>query len=131
MHMDGINKSMLDIGSDNAFSILNRSNDLISQGKDVINLCIGQPDFPTSNNIIDAACRALKDGKHGYTSSNGIFELRKSVSNDFSKRNNIEVFRSPEGNCDALAEHTTGMLLSLIHRIPKANTEVKNNVNKT
>ncbi len=91
MHMDGINKSMLDIGSDNAFSILNRSNDLISQGKDVINLCIGQPDFPTSNNIIDAACRALKDGKHGYTSSNGIFELRKSVSNDFSKRNNIEV----------------------------------------
>ena len=57
--MDGLNKSMYDIGSDNAFSIMARSNQLISQGNKVINLCIGQPDFPTSENIIEAACKAL------------------------------------------------------------------------
>ena len=89
--MDGINKSMFDIGSDNAFSILNRSNHLIKEGKNVINLCIGQPDFPTSHNIVEAACKAIKDGKHGYTSSNGILELRKAVSADFFNRNNVEI----------------------------------------
>ena len=89
--MDGINKSMFDIGSDNAFSILNRSNHLIKEGKNVINLCIGQPDFPTSHNIVEAACKAIKDGKHGYTSSNGILELRKAVLADFFNRNNVEI----------------------------------------
>ena len=86
--MDGLNKSMYEIGTDNAFSILDRSNKLISEGKNVINLCIGQPDFPTPQNIIDAACKALQDGHHGYTSSNGLLKLREAVSFDFEKRNN-------------------------------------------
>ena len=47
---------------------------------------------------------------------------------DFCQRNNIEVIRSPEGNCDALAEHTLGMLLSLINNLHKVNTEVRNNI---
>ena len=45
--MDGLNKSIYEIGSDSAFSIMARSNQLIKEGKDVINLGIGQPDFPT------------------------------------------------------------------------------------
>ena len=89
--MDGLNKSIYDIGSDNAFSILARSNKLISEGKNVINLCIGQPDFPTPDNIIEAACKALKDGHHGYTSSNGLLELREAVSHDFKYRNDVNV----------------------------------------
>ena len=47
---------------------------------------------------------------------------------DYCQRNNIEVFRSPEGNCDALAEHALGMLLSLINNLHKVNIEVKNNI---
>ena len=89
--MDGLNKSMYEIGSDSAFSILARSNQLLGLGKDVINLGIGQPDFPTPKNIIESACKALKDGHHGYTSSNGLLELRECVSNDFKNRNNVDV----------------------------------------
>ena len=63
--MDGLNKSIYEIGSDTAFSILARSNELISLGKPVINLGIGQPDFPTPPNIIEAARKSLKDGYHG------------------------------------------------------------------
>ena len=50
------------------------------EGKDIINLGIGQPDFPTPINIQEAAIKAIKDGHHGYTASNGILELREAVS---------------------------------------------------
>ena len=70
--MDGLNKFIYEIGSDSAFSILARSNELIKEGKEVIN-SIGQPHFPTAPNIVESAVKALKDGNHGYSSSNGIF----------------------------------------------------------
>ena len=89
--MDGLNKSMYDIGSDSAFSILARSQELEKSGKKVINLGIGQPDFPTPRNVVEAAIKALKDGHHGYTSSNGILELRKSIADDFFDRNEVVV----------------------------------------
>ncbi len=90
--MDGLNKSIYEIGSDTAFSILARSNELISQGKNVLNLGIGQPDFPTPPNIIEAASKSLKDGYHGYTSSSGMIELREAVSNYYARYySNIQV----------------------------------------
>ncbi len=89
--MDGLNKSIYEIGSDSAFSILARSNILSNEGNDVINLGIGQPDFPTPENIINSACKALKDGHHGYTPSNGILELRKAIANDFLYRNGVKI----------------------------------------
>ena len=89
--MDGLNKSIYEIGSDSAFSIMARSNQLIKEGKDVINLGIGQPDFPTPQNIVESAIKALKDGHHGYTSSNGILELREAIASDFYKRNKVNI----------------------------------------
>ena len=89
--MDGLNKSMYDIGSDSAFAILARSQELEKKGNSVINLGIGQPDFPTPQNVVEAAIKALKDGHHGYTASNGIKELRLAVADDFYKRNNVEI----------------------------------------
>ncbi len=89
--MDGLNKSMYDIGSDSAFAILARSQELEKKGHSVINLGIGQPDFPTPPNVVEAAIKALKDGHHGYTSSNGIKELRCAVTDDFYKRNKVKV----------------------------------------
>ena len=86
-----LNKSMYDIGSDSAFAILARSQELEKNGNFVINLGIGQPDFPTPQNIVNAAIKALKDGHHGYTSSSGIKELRAAVANNFYKRNNVEI----------------------------------------
>jgi aspartate/methionine/tyrosine aminotransferase len=50
------------------------------EGRDVISFCIGQPDFHTPVNVQDAAVKAIRDGKHGYTPSNGILELREAAA---------------------------------------------------
>jgi aspartate aminotransferase len=79
------------IGEENAFAVLARANALAAQGKDIINLGIGQPDFRTPDHIAEAAIRAIKDGHHGYTAATGIPELREAVSADLHKRYGVEV----------------------------------------
>ncbi|MEO1066951.1 MAG: pyridoxal phosphate-dependent aminotransferase [Pseudomonadota bacterium] len=79
------------IGEENAFSVLARATDLANGGMDVINLGIGQPDFPTPDHIIEAAVKALKDGHHGYTPATGILPLREAVANDLNARYGQEV----------------------------------------
>ncbi len=76
-----VSKRIFQLETETAFTILAKANKLASEGKDIINLGIGQPDFPTPINIQEAAIKAIKDGKHGYTPSNGIPELRQAVSN--------------------------------------------------
>src|SRR3977135_3357161 len=79
------------IGEENAFAVLARANALIAQGRDVINLGIGQPDFRTPEFIVEAAIKALGDGHHGYTAANGIVPLREAVAADLHKRYGVEV----------------------------------------
>ena len=75
-----VSKRLFELETENAFAVLEKANKLKSQGKDIINLGIGQPDFPTPKNILEAAKRAIDDGNHGYTPSNGILPLREAVS---------------------------------------------------
>jgi len=82
------------IGEENAFAVLARATELQRQGRDIINLGIGQPDFPTPDHIVEAAVKALRDGHHGYTPANGILPLREAVAADLHKRFQVEV--SPE-----------------------------------
>ena len=82
------------IGEENAFAVLARATALAAQGRDIINLGIGQPDFRTPDHIVEAAVKALKDGHHGYTPANGILALREAVSADLYKRFGASV--SPE-----------------------------------
>jgi aspartate aminotransferase len=82
------------IGEENAFAVLARATELQRQGKDIINLGIGQPDFSTPDHIVEAAVKALRDGHHGYTPANGILPLREAVAADLHKRFDVEV--SPE-----------------------------------
>ena len=79
------------LGTETAFTVLARANKLASEGKSIINLGIGQPDFPTPPHIVEAAIKALKDGHHGYTQSVGIPKLREAVSNDIKKRHKTDV----------------------------------------
>src|SRR5450755_4277653 len=79
------------IGEENAFAVLVRANALIAQGRDIINLGIGQPDFRTPDFIVEAAIKALRDGHHGYTPANGIPPLREAVAADLHKRFKVEV----------------------------------------
>ncbi len=82
------------IGEENAFAVLARANALAAKGMDVINLGIGQPDFPTPPHIVEAAVKALRDGHHGYTPAPGIPALREAVAADITMRTGVET--SPE-----------------------------------
>jgi aspartate aminotransferase len=79
------------LGTETAFEVLARANALAAQGRSIINLGIGQPDFPTPPHIVEAACKALVDGHHGYTAANGIPPLREAVAADLWRRHRVEV----------------------------------------
>lgn len=79
------------IGEENAFAVLARAVALQQSGRDVINLGIGQPDFPTPPRIVEAAVKALRDGHHGYTPATGILPLREAVVGDLHDRFGVEV----------------------------------------
>jgi aspartate/methionine/tyrosine aminotransferase len=79
------------IGEENAFAVLARATELSRAGRDIVNLGIGQPDFPTPPHIVEAAIQALRDGHHGYTPANGILPLREAVSADLHRRFSVDV----------------------------------------
>ena len=78
--MPEISRRASSLGTENAFVVLAEVNALMRQGKDIISFCIGQPDFPAPDNVQEAAIRAIKSGKHGYTPSAGIDELRQAAA---------------------------------------------------
>ena len=79
------------LGTESAFEILARAGELQRQGRDIINLGIGQPDFRTPEFIVEAAIKALRDGHHGYTPATGIPPLREAVAADLHERFKVEV----------------------------------------
>ena len=79
------------MGEENAFAVLARATDLARQGRDIINLGIGQPDFSTPANVVEAAVKALRDGHHGYTPATGILPLREALAADLRRRFDVSV----------------------------------------
>ena len=86
-----LSKRIFELETETAFAVLAKANKLASEGKDIINLGIGQPDFKTPINIQEAAIKAIKDGHHGYTPSNGIPELREAVSELILKKYDAQI----------------------------------------
>src|SRR2546430_5352489 len=78
--MPEISRRASSLGTENAFVVLAEVNALARQGRDIISFCIGQPDFPAPENVQEAAIRAIKSGKHGYTPSAGVHELREAAA---------------------------------------------------
>ena len=79
------------LGTENAFVVLAEVNALVRQGKDIVSFCIGQPDFPTPPNVQVAAIAAIKGGRHGYTPSAGIDELRAAAAKDMGARRGLDI----------------------------------------
>ncbi len=77
--MPSISQRSSGLGTENAFVVLAEVSELQRQGKDILSFCIGQPDFPTPENIQRAGIEAIKAGKHGYTPSAGIVEVREAI----------------------------------------------------
>ena len=77
--------------TDSAFEVFAKAKKLEDAGKKIIHLGIGQPDFQTPKHIVEAACRALKDGHHGYTPAGGIPELREAVVKNIEKYRKVKL----------------------------------------
>ena len=88
--LNAINPAFARMGEENAFAVLARAAELQRQGRDIINLGIGQPDFKTPPHIVEAAVKALRDGEHGYTDATGIAPLREAVAEDLHRRLGVE-----------------------------------------
>ena len=84
-------EKMSRLGTETAFDVLARAEILAQEGRDIINLGIGQPDFKTPGHIVEAAIKALHDGHHGYTPSPGIPQLRESVAQDLATYRGVNV----------------------------------------
>jgi aspartate/methionine/tyrosine aminotransferase len=79
------------LGNEGAFEVLVRARALESEGKHVVHLEIGEPDFPTAPNIVDAAKSALDQGWTRYGPPAGFPELREAVAEDLGRRRGISV----------------------------------------
>ena len=86
-----VNDAVKRLGTETAFEVLARAEALAAEGKSIINLGIGQPDFKTPEHVVEAAQKALRDGAHGYTPAAGIPALRQSVANDLQARHQVAV----------------------------------------
>jgi aspartate aminotransferase len=85
---------MARLGTETAFEVLVRAKALEAEGRDVIHLEIGEPDFNTPKYITDAACRALRAGYTHYTPAPGLLELREAIASDATTRRGVSF--SPE-----------------------------------
>src|SRR5690554_8238222 len=84
-------KSMSRLGTESAFKILARAKALEAEGRDIINLGIGAPDFRTPENIVEAGKAAMDNGFHFYTPAKGLPELREAVAADIAKYRGVSV----------------------------------------
>lgn len=79
------------LGEENAFAVLARATALSEQGRDIVNLGIGQPDFRTPGHIVEAAIKALRDGHHGYTPATGLLATREAVVRRTLETTGVEI----------------------------------------
>ena len=84
-------KNLQRLGTESAFSVLAEAKKLEAQGKPMIHLGLGQPDFKTPQHVVDAAKKALDEGHHGYVLSNGILECRQAVTRKIKKLYNKDI----------------------------------------
>lgn len=78
------------LGTETAFEVLAKARALEAQGKKIIHLEIGEPDFTTPKNICDAAVRSLQNGDTHYTPAPGVMEIRKAIADYVSKTRGVE-----------------------------------------
>src|ERR671939_1622335 len=84
-------RRMSRLGTETAFEVLNKARALEAQGREIVHLEIGEPDFDTPPHIVEAGCRALREGQTHYTPAAGITELREAIARDVSRTRGIAV----------------------------------------
>lgn len=96
------------LGEESAFTVLARAAELTGQGRDVVNLGIGQPDVRTPEHVVEAAVRALWDGHHGYTEPTGMPLLREAVAAHLARRTGVTIPRDRGDHTRGQGHHVRG-----------------------
>jgi aspartate aminotransferase len=84
-------KRMGRLGTETAFEVLAKARALEAQGRNIIHLEIGEPDFDTPANVVDAGVNAIREGWTHYTPSAGLPALREAIADDVSKTRGVKV----------------------------------------
>jgi len=79
------------IGTESAFEVAARARALAGAGRDIVHMHLGEPDFETPPNIVEAARRALAEGQTHYAPPIGVPLFREAIAADFSRRHGVEV----------------------------------------
>ncbi|NLS80129.1 MAG: pyridoxal phosphate-dependent aminotransferase [Chloroflexi bacterium] len=108
------------LGTETAFEVLLAARALEAQGRDIVHLEIGEPDFDTPANIVDAACQALRSGQTHYTPSAGIPPLREAIAAEMSRTRGIQV----EPNQVVVTPGGKPIMFYLILALAEPGTEV-------
>ncbi|VVO30024.1 pyridoxal phosphate-dependent aminotransferase [Pseudomonas fluorescens] len=77
------------ISSSPSMIIAMRAKELASQGRDIVDMSLGEPDFDTPAHIIEAACQAMRDGHTRYTAPQGTLALRQAIVGKFQRENGL------------------------------------------
>jgi aspartate aminotransferase len=84
-------RRMKRLGTETAFSVLAKAKALEAEGLEIIHLEIGEPDFDTPEHVVEAGCKALREGHTHYTPTAGVPELRKAIAVDVARSRGIDV----------------------------------------
>jgi aspartate aminotransferase len=79
------------LGTETAFEVLNKARALERQGKEIIHLEIGEPDFDTPKNIVEAGIKALREGWTHYGPSAGLPELRHAIAEEVGRSRGVKI----------------------------------------
>ena len=88
--MNALANRVLSIKPSATLALAQRADELLAQGKPIINLTVGEPDFDTPQHIKDAAIRALNEGFTKYTAVDGTKGLKQAVINKLSRENKLD-----------------------------------------
>jgi aspartate/methionine/tyrosine aminotransferase len=102
------------LGTETAFEVLARARSLEAQGRDIVHLEIGEPDFDTPKNVIASAQKALDDGATHYGPAQGLPELRKAIAEDVSRSRGIPVDPAEVLVCPGAKPVMFYMLLAMV-----------------
>jgi len=84
-------RRMENLGTETAFEVLAKARKLEAQGKNIVHLEIGEPDFPTPPNIVEAAQKAIRDGFTHYTPAGGLMPARQAVADWIRRTYEVDV----------------------------------------
>lgn len=84
-------RRMGNLGTESAFAVLAKARELEAQGRDIVHLEIGEPDFATPRHIRDAVARAIEQGYTHYVPAPGLTEVRQSIAQNVGQRRDIDV----------------------------------------